>query len=157
MAEVEDLPQAPVPLVLLDHLPLEVDAAGDDFPEAVPGCARFEQGEEGFVEDRAVFDHLRHPVGEGLGGQEGEHVGVAGDKGGLPEGADEVFALGDVDARLAADPRSRPIASRVVGTCTKETPRSQVAATKPARSPTTPPPTARMRSVRVMLLAERKP
>ena len=34
------------------------------------------------------------------------------------------------------------IASSVVGTCTRSTPRMNVAATNPARSPTTPPPTA---------------
>ena len=33
-------------------------------------------------------------------------------------------------------------ASSVVGTCTKSTPRSSIAAAKPARSPTTPPPSA---------------
>ena len=41
------------------------------------------------------------------------------------------------------------IASRVVGTCTTATPRSQVAATKPARSVTVPPPTATTASERV--------
>ena len=40
-------------------------------------------------------------------------------------------------------------ASRVVGTCTKSTPRRMVAAAKPARSPTTPPPRATTASVRV--------
>ena len=34
------------------------------------------------------------------------------------------------------------IASRVVGTCTTAMPRSQLAAAKPAMSPTTPPPRA---------------
>ena len=40
-------------------------------------------------------------------------------------------------------------ASRVVGICTKSTPRRMVAAAKPARSPTTPPPRATIPSVRV--------
>ena len=35
-------------------------------------------------------------------------------------------------------------ATRVVGTCQRGSPRANVAATKPARSPTTPPPTATM-------------
>ena len=39
--------------------------------------------------------------------------------------------------------------SRVVGICTKSTPRRTVAAAKPARSPTTPPPRATTASVRV--------
>ena len=34
------------------------------------------------------------------------------------------------------------MASSEVGTCTKRTPRKRLAATKPARSPTTPPPSA---------------
>ena len=38
---------------------------------------------------------------------------------------------------------------RVVGICTKSTPRRMVAAAKPARSPTTPPPRATTASVRV--------
>ena len=40
------------------------------------------------------------------------------------------------------------IASTVVGTCTTRTPRIQVAAQKPARSPTTPPPSATTAPVR---------
>ena len=40
-------------------------------------------------------------------------------------------------------------ASRVVGICTKSTPRRMVAAANPARSPTTPPPRAATASVRV--------
>ena len=41
------------------------------------------------------------------------------------------------------------MASRVVGTCTIGTPRSQVAATKPAKSVVLPPPTATIASERV--------
>lgn len=40
------------------------------------------------------------------------------------------------------------MASSVVGTCRKRTPRRYVAATKPARSPTTPPPKATMQQSR---------
>ena len=45
------------------------------------------------------------------------------------------------------------IASSVVGTSTTRTPRSQVAATKPARSVAAPPPTPTMASLRVIRLA----
>jgi len=46
-------------------------------------------------------------------------------------------------------------ASSEVGTCTKSTPRRRIAAAKPARSPTTPPPSAMTRSLRSILAAIR--
>ena len=49
------------------------------------------------------------------------------------------------------------MASRVVGTCTTRTPRSQVAATKPARSVVAPPPTLTMASERVNPACPRTP
>ena len=45
------------------------------------------------------------------------------------------------------------MASSVVGTSTSRTPRSQVAATNPARSVAAPPPTPTMQSLRVIRLA----
>jgi hypothetical protein len=64
------------------------------------------------------------------------------------ERADQVLAGGDVDAGLAATAAST-MPSRLVGTCTTRTPRSQDAATQPARSVTAPPPTPTTASVRV--------
>ena len=50
--------------------------------------------------------------------------------------------------RRPCRPPASTCASSVVGTCTRRTPRWKVAAAKPARSPTTPPPSATTRSVR---------
>ena len=75
--------------------------------------------------------------------QVGEHAGRR------VEGADQVLARVDVHRGLAADRRVAPPPSSVVGTRISRTPRSQVAATNPARSVVAPPPTPTMASLRV--------
>ena len=49
------------------------------------------------------------------------------------------------------------MASRVVGSCTKAMPRIQQAATKPERSPITPPPSAITVASRLAFIAARSP
>jgi hypothetical protein len=94
-------------------------------------------GEEGCVADEAVFDDLGVAGGELARRQRRQRVAVGEDEARLMEGADEVLAV-----PLLPPTELSTWASSVVGTWMKSMPRSSVAAAKPARSPTTPPPRA---------------
>ena len=94
-------------LVLLDDLRLENAAARDDLRQLRRGGRkareRFQLLKERGVRQQAVFDDLAHPGRKFAGREGGESVHVRKDREGLPEGAHEVLARGDIDARLAAD------------------------------------------------------
>ena len=88
------------------------------------------------------------PLRHSRGGKRAEQLGVAQHRGRLPEGADEVLALGQVHARLAADrgvdhpeQRGRDVHDGM--------PRWYTAAANPPTSVTSPPPTATTQSARV--------
>ena len=109
----------------------------------------FDQVEDLGVPDEPGLDDLGE-AGDGLvRRQRVEQVEVADDRARRPERADQVLALGGVDRRSCRRRRHRPCRARSSGTCTTCTPRSQVAATKPARSVTAPPPKPTTASVRV--------
>ena len=96
-----------------------------------------------------VLRHLAEPAAVLPLGQRGEHVGVAQHRGGLPERADEVLALGQVDPGLAAD-RGVDLAEQRGGHVHHRHARggTRRRRSRPT-SVTTPPPTATTASARV--------
>ncbi len=155
VAVVEDLPQPGLLQVRGDDLRLDPDRPLDQL-----GRVRAHRGAGGLgvgldrVQDHRVGDEPRlDDLGQTgdvvVHGQRVQRGQVAQHTGRRVEGADQVLALGGVDAGLAADRRASTMASTVVGTAIQRTPRSQVAATNPARSVVEPPPTPTMASVRV--------
>ena len=91
------------------------------------------------------------PATRSAGGQRGQRGQVAEHAGRRVERADQVLAGGGVDAGLAADRRVDHAEQRGRPPAPSARPRSQHAATKPARSVTAPPPTPTTASVRVKL------
>lgn len=98
--------------VFFDDAGFDGDVGGDDVGEAVDGAegeaevdfiGQLAQGVEhaGFA-DGGVLDHFGHAFADESRGEGGEGGGVDEDEPGLVEGADEVFAAGDVDCGLAA-------------------------------------------------------
>ncbi len=155
VAEVENHAQTGVVFVDGDDIALDHDAFADDALDVLFVVGRGYHIEDLPVGDAAVFDDLGHAVGKGLIGQGGENRRVDEHETGLIECADEVFALGHIHAGLAAD---RGVDLREQGgrdLAQRETPRRKVAAAKPVMSPTTPPPSAMIKSLRVMPFASR--
>ena len=74
-------------------------------------------------------------------GQGRQRLGVAQHGVGLPEGADQVLALGQVHPGLAADGRV-DLRQQLLATLMYAVPRWKLAAANPATSVTIPPPTA---------------
>ena len=147
VAEIQQAPQAALPLVLRDDVGLDAARRRDDGDERV-GLA----GEDGVevpvdpveqvpVRDDAVLDDLVQASPELAARQRPQHQGVGDDGNRLMERSDEVLAERMVTPTLPPMAAST-CASRVVGTWTRATPRRMVAAAKPAMSPMTPPPTA---------------
>ena len=154
VAVVQDLPQPLLGEVLADDAGLHGDRKLDRAPEL-----------RGRRVGRGIHVGLDDVEDLGLGDEAGLHdLGVSGQDLVLRQGvegvevaqhgtrrverADEVLALGGVDAVFPpTDASTMP--STVVGICTTSMPRSQVAATKPARSVVAPPPRPMTASVRV--------
>ena len=150
---VEDLAQALLGEVLADDVGLHPDGQLDHATELGRGrVGRDIRVGLDDVEDLGVADAGLHDLGEPgedlVLRQRVEQLEVAQHRGRRVEDAHEVLALVRVDAGLAAD-RGVDHAEHVVGTWTMRTPRSQVAATKPARSVIAPPPSPTITSVRV--------
>ncbi len=100
------------PFVFFDDARFDGDVACDEVGEFFDGgegesdgdfgadVAEF--GQHGGVADGCVFDDFCHAFREGPGGHGDEGGGVDDDEGGLVEGADEVFAFGDVDGGFSS-------------------------------------------------------
>jgi hypothetical protein len=88
----------------LDRDPLD-DELGDDGRQRVgdPSGSRLDQVEDRRIGDEAALDHLGEAAAQLGGRQRREHVQVAQHADGFVERADEVLALGGVDAGLAPD------------------------------------------------------
>ena len=111
VAQVEGLSDAAFALVRVDHVALDLDAAGDHLCEAIEGELALvdrrsgERLEEVGVAHHAVLEHLSAGVGEEMPVDGGEAVEVRDDRARLEEGAREILARPEVDPRLAADRR----------------------------------------------------
>ena len=124
-------------------------AAGEDV-----GMVGFEPGEEGFIAQHAVFGDFGVAGAELARRQRIEHGGIGDHQDRLMKRAEQVLARGELMPVLPPTEEST-CAKSEVGTCTKSTPRRRIAAAKPARSPTTPPPSAITRSLRSIFAAIR--
>ena len=110
VAEVEQLAQAALALVLLHHRALDVDVARDepgDAGEVAPEQVRRERGalellEELRIGDDRVLDDLAAAVGELLVAERAQAADVGDDGARLPKGAGEVLAVLKVDGGFAA-------------------------------------------------------
>ena len=103
MAEVEDHAQTGVVLVNRNDIALNFNALVNDILN-VGLVVRLSDHRQNFlVGNIAVLDDLGHAVGKGAVRQGSEHVRVDEHQPRLVECADEVFALGQINAGLAAD------------------------------------------------------
>ena len=108
MAEIEDAAQAALALVALHHIGLEFAAAADHghdrrrFEALYGRPLTFEKSEEVAVDGGTILDHLAHAAAELRLGQGAEHVRVDEHGPRLVKGADQVLALVQVHAGLAA-------------------------------------------------------
>ena len=126
-------------------------ALGPAVEHAAP--LRFAPVEEGGVADQAVLHHLGVARAHLAQRQRVEQRRVGEDEARLVERADEVLAVGRVDAGLAAD-RRIDLGQQAWWESARSGHRAaSTAAAKPARSPTTPPPSAITRSPRSMRAA----
>ena len=91
------------------------------------------------VDDHAVFDHLGEAAPQFAGWQSAQVLGINPDTCGLMKRPDHILRTGMINPDFAAD-RAIDLGKQVVGTMMSGSPRAYVAATKPARSPITPPP-----------------
>ena len=114
---------------------------------------RLQPGKKRGVAEQPVFGDLRVAGTELALRQRVEQRGVGDDQDRLVEGADRDSCPARELMPVLPPTDELTCASRVVGTCTKSTPRRTQAAAKPARSPITPPPSARTRSPRSMRAA----
>jgi hypothetical protein len=160
VAEVQEHAIAGLGLVPLDDARLGGDRDFDGFGKRCRIIAEkalpilLQPAEEAGVAQQAVLRHLGIARTHLANGKRGERLRVGEHKARLMERADQVFALGRVDAGLAAD-AAVDLREKAVGICTKRTPRRRIAAAKPARSPMTPPPSAMTRSPRSSFSASR--
>ena len=95
------------------------------------------------------------PSAKVLSGREASTFRVDEDETRPIERADEVFCPRQINAGLAADRGIHLREQRGNGIWHSDTPRRKVAAAKPVMSPTTPPPSAIIKSFRVMPAASR--
>lgn len=106
VAEVQEHPQAGVPLVLDHDGSLDGAAGVEDFFDLrhhrSPIGTVVEQVEERPICNTAVLDHLCHAIGKGILRQAVQHVRIYDDPLGLPEGAGQILARLQVDGHLAA-------------------------------------------------------
>ena len=105
VAEVQQLPRAAVEFVGAHGVPFAGDAAGQDRHAVEVRAARGQMGKQVRVEQHGRLQRLGAAVAQDGGRQRVQQLRVAHDGGGLMERADEVFALRQVDSRLAADGR----------------------------------------------------
>ena len=106
VAEVQGHAQTGVPLVLENHLPLQIAAGVDHLLDVLhharPATAPVQHPEEVVVPDTAVLDDLRHAVGKGGVGQGVQAVRVDEHPAGLPEGPGQVFSRLQIDGHFSA-------------------------------------------------------
>jgi len=90
---------------VLDHQPLDIDAAGDGVLEIFRQhrAAVRKLTKQFGVLDAGRLDDLGHTIGEGFGRQGAQGIRIGDHPDRLPEGADQVFAFGNVHTGLAAD------------------------------------------------------
>ena len=105
MTEIEELTDTHVLFVGVDNVALVLDAVFNHVLKLIADRRCFELVKEGLVVDDTVFYNLGTAVGEDIFGQSIERRVVTDDERGLIERADEIFTLGNVDSRLAADRR----------------------------------------------------
>ena len=103
MTEVQDHAQTGVVLILLYHIALDADAFINDIGDVFFKVRFRNHIQNAGVLNAAVFDDLCHAVTEGGIRQGGEQIGVDEHQLRLVECADEIFALRQVYAGLAAD------------------------------------------------------
>ena len=75
---------------------------GDDPLDVRAGGVLQQEVDQLLAANHTIFNDLRPALGLHLGGQGGQHIGVAQDQMGLGEGAHQVLALGQVHGGLAA-------------------------------------------------------
>ena len=102
-------------------------------------CSR--NSKKRLARDHPVLDHLGQSAAELALGKRLEHLGIDPDADRLVKGADHVLGAGMIDADLAPD-RAVDLRQERGWHHESGSPRVKVAATNPARSPTTPPPSA---------------
>ena len=107
----------------------------------------FKPGEERRIAEQAIFGDFGIAGAKIALGQCVEHGGVGKHQHRLMKCADQILALGRIDPGLAAD-RGIDLGQQRRRHLHEVSPRRTQAAANPARSPITPPPSARMRSLR---------
>ncbi len=119
------------------------------------GMVLLQPGEEGFVTEHAVFGDFGIAGAELRAADSVSSTAVSAiTSTGWWKAPSRFLPCGELMPVLPPTEEST-CASSEVGTCTKSTPRRRIAAAKPARSPTTPPPSAMTRSLRSIFAAIR--
>ena len=103
VAQIQQIPSAPVEFVGYHDVPLVANTGGDDLLPVKAQSGADQLHKQGLVKEDGGFDDLGAAVPEDIHGEGGEAVGVAQDQTGLPEGTRQIFTCGQVDGGLAAD------------------------------------------------------